>query len=239
MLGIKDLDFYLGSFLDTQSIFNLSHLNSNSLKVYNDNYFRNRFLKLHPKSLLPEKFGKREYFLSIWNLYNPEYIIGNDLDYLIELAEMTNEIGAVVTADAIKCFKIVWPYHEYSAYYIDLAIRAKSVKIVKYLYSINRLIFSDHYLLDALTTNFKEYLELFPTIIDETVEYIFYRLCYSEQAFCQKWTNNYNSAFHVFIKKISPEILEKTRLLCLSRGRHHVVKLITVYISRFSEFSRK
>ena len=255
-IGIKDLDLFLCNYLDDTDIFNLSHVNKYYYKLFNDQFYSNRYYKKYGKisELIPRQTNKKTYYentgaLQKTSLIAVEFAIIHDrIDLLIliyyfhEKMEkikplydptrfLYHPIELAIEYDSIECFKYLLVALD--IHFIDVSIKYKSDKILRFICDkMKKNIFTGrrfYYCFEYDSPMFIQlYLRKNRIFEQELVDNVIYHITYPADNVLG-WLTKHNSAFAMFVNRLTIAQLQDIVNMAEARDRHHVVQLIDFY----------
>ena len=149
-------------------------------------------------------------------------------------------IELAIEKDSILCFNYFMHNTGVEEYFVNLAIKHKSDKILE---RINSMKFSTIFTTKGFFLSFSSYspkyielyLKYFGYFSNESLLEIIYLIDYPSEDI-NKWREKFNIAFSLFIKSLYKEQLDLIRAHSLNRNRFDTIKLITKYTSILNPF---
>ena len=269
LFTIKDLNYLIAEQLDFNSLIIFSNLNKYNQKIFNDTFFTNLYIKKYSKivSLTFPNITKQEYFenekaLTLTNKEAKGFAITKDRVDLLKLVYYFNKnpnessdkiyllIDMCIEYDSLNCFKYYSYDKRFDDYFINIAIRFKSDKILQYLYNEGFLMFSsaDDYFGICFENYSCKYIELYisqnlylethDSFSNEFIINITYLLNYRYSNRCNDWLEKFNPAFSLFVKHLTQKQINEIKTTSNERNIYSTIRLITKYTSQFEEFSK-
>ena len=278
LFTIKDLNYLIAEQLDLNSLLIFSNLNKYNQKIFNDTFFSILYIKKYSKfiSLTYPNITKQEYFenekaLTLTNKEAKGFAITKDRVDLLKLIyyfdilqnKTTSSdktyllIDMCIEYDSLNCFKYYSDDKKFDNYFINIAIRFKSDKILQYLFDEGFTFSSEDDDFGLCFENYScKYIELyisqtkylFPignlylekhkSFSNEFIINITYLLNYRYSNICTEWLKNFNPAFSLFVKHLTEKQINEIKTTSNDRNVYSTVKLITKYTSQFEEFSK-
>lgn len=245
ILQIKDLIYLISDHFNTKTLLLFSHCNKRLYSLINS-YCSLRYYKKYSgiSKFVKKDIDKKTFFenkrcIKKKDCKSVEFAISRDrLDLLCLIFHFNTNlvkrsfIYSCIVYDSPECFNYL---EDDPNVYMNIIIKDKKIKILDKVK--NKVLLTTWTACNSIKYDFPEFLNIFVNKQTINSDFFYKILTRLDEAFTKiEHYYEYNKSFAILINMIDNGELKKVQSKALANNRFDMIKLITLYTSRFSEY---